>query len=150
MDTFLLINNEEETHQIMQCQDIINQYGLILTREDGKDFITTRQNTLKDIGRIEFRSTIIQQLIEEFCDCTFINKYNFPETMNALIEIFYYYKDAMEEILSDEEIIHYLKYAFEGRCQGSLELLAEEQLDDLIDAINHHYDIFEDLRHEFD
>ena len=70
--------------------------------------------------------------------------------MNALIEIFYYYKDAMEEILSDEEIIHYLKYAFEGRCQGSLELLAEEQLDDLIDAINHHYDIFEDLRHEFD
>ena len=49
-----------------------------------------------------------------------------------------------------KKLIKSFKYAFEGRCQGSLELLAEEQLDDLIDAINHHYDIFEDLRHEFD
>lgn len=142
---FLQRIQDNEKNEIMKCNRLIEKYDLVLSEKDVEQLLETKNNVLKDVGRIEFQSIIIQQLIYELCDSVFINKYNYVETLHRFIEIFYYYKDATEDYLSDEDIISYMKCAFEGCCQGSLDYLAGEQLTRLIDCLNEGIDIFEEL-----
>ena len=139
---FHFIKKEEEINQIMKCNKVSIQYGLTLTLQDIEGLLETKQKILQDVGRIEFDSTILQQMVYEFCDSLFIHKYNYVETMTQLLEIFYYYRDATEDYLSDEEIIRYMKMAFDGCCQGSLYYLSEEQLNTLMDDLNDRNDIY--------
>lgn len=139
---FQMNKKEEEMNQIMQCNEVTSQYGFALTTQDIEDLLITKQKVLQEVGRVEFHTTILQQIIYEFCDSVFINKYNYVEIITQLLEIFYYYRDATEDYLSDEEIIRYMKIAFDGCCQGSLEYLSEEQLSILIDCLNDKKDIY--------
>ena len=140
-----VVKKEEEINQIMKCNELSIQYGLTLTPQDVEGLLEMQHKVLQDVGRVEFHSTILQQIIYEFCDSLFIHKYNYVETINQLLEIFYYYRDATEDYLTDEEIIHYMKIAFDGCCQGSLYYLSEEQLNTLMDDLNSRNDIYEGL-----
>lgn len=50
--------------------------------------------------------------------------YNYVETLHELIEIFYFYKNETLDLISDDELIKFMKNSFDGKCQGSLELLS--------------------------
>lgn len=141
--------DEQEKNEIMACQKRISQCNLTLTKQDIEGLIITRKQVLRDVGRVEFHSTIIEQIIEEFCDSLFINPYNYVDSLYRIIEIFYYYKDATEDYLTDEEIIHYLKLAFDGVCQGSFDELSERQLDILCYHLMYKEDIYEDIEYGY-
>ena len=47
--------------------------------------------------------------------------------------------------MSDEDIIKYMRLAFEGTCQGSLDCLSDHQLNKLLDDLSNNIDIFEGL-----
>jgi hypothetical protein len=78
---------------------------------------------------------IIGKLIKAFCDSPYMNKQNYSETLERLLEIFYYYKNETDEKLSDNELIDYMKTFFNGSCEGSLELLESRELDSLARAL---------------
>lgn len=83
-----------------------------------------RKETLKDTGRIEFREGIIDKLIKKFCDSPYINQESYAETLYELIEIFYEYKNETIDLITDDELIEFMKKAFDGICQGDLEYLS--------------------------
>ena len=137
----------KKINQIIKCNEITSNYGIILSEDDAKQLTTIQQNTLQEVGLIEFDSHIIEYIIITFCDSSFINKYDYLDTISRLVEIFYYYRQEVNELISDEDIIKYLYLAYEGITQGSLDYLGDQQLSKLIDDLNNHLDIFDELEY---
>jgi len=88
-------------------------------------------------GRVEFGGGIITKIISSFCDSPYIMQNNYVETIDDLIETFYYYKNETMEEISDDELIEFMKEYFDNRCQGDLELLRYKYLDTIAHNVKH-------------
>lgn len=113
-----------EIANIKKCNEYTSQYGLALSDNQINNLLERRKETLKEAGRIEFREGIIDKLIKEFCDSPYINQENYAETLYELVEIFYEYKNETMDLISDDELIGFMKKSFDGICQGDLEYLS--------------------------
>ena len=121
--------------EILKCNEATKEYGLKLNEKDIKEIIKTRNIALEKSGRIEFNGQIINKIIENFCDSPYISQYNYSETINELVEIFYNYKNETLDYISDDELIEIMKEFFDNYCQGSLELLEGKVLYKIADNI---------------
>jgi hypothetical protein len=121
--------------EIQKCNEETLEYGLKLSEEDIKDVISTRSEALSGNGRIEFGGGIIKKIISVFCDSPYISQYHYAETLNDLIETFYYYKNETIDQVSDDELIEVMKSFFDHQCQGSMELLKHKYLDGMASNI---------------
>ncbi|MBO5413921.1 MAG: hypothetical protein J6A29_06595 [Clostridia bacterium] len=126
-DSYLEIVNKRkqiEIANIKKCNEYTRQYGLALSDNQISNILERRKDTLKETGRIEFREGIIDKLIKEFCDSPYINQENYAEILYELIEIFYEYKNETMDLITDDELIEFMKKSFDGICQGDLEYLS--------------------------
>lgn len=110
-------------NEILSCNEKTYEYGLKLTEEDVKEIINTRTTALNKSGRIEFNGEIITKIILNFCDSPYISQYNYSDSINELVEIFYEYKNETLDVITDDELISIMKENFNNICQGSIELL---------------------------
>ncbi|WP_373898725.1 DUF6323 family protein [Haloimpatiens sp. FM7315] len=120
---------------IQKCNEATAEYGLKLRKEDIKDIIKTRNESLLKTGRIEFNGQIINKIIKAFCDSPYIYQDNYSDTINELVEIFYNYKNETLDYITDDELIEIMKDNFDNYCQGSLELLEGRVLYKIADNI---------------
>ena len=139
MNVFSSLIQKQAVDEIEKCNEYTSKFGLTLSRQDAIRLVETRNSSLKSCGRIEFGGGVIDKLIKEFCDSPYISKHNYVETLNELIEIFYFYKNETLDLISDDELIKYMKNSFDGKCQGSLELLAERELDKMARNLRYGY-----------
>lgn len=126
-NSYLEIVNQRkqiEIANIKKCNEYTNKYGLILSENQISNLLERRKETLKETGRIEFREGIIDKLIKEFCDSPYINQENYAETLYELIEIFYEYKNETRDLITDDELIEFMKKSFDGIAGGDLEYLS--------------------------
>ncbi|HCC36043.1 MAG TPA: hypothetical protein DEQ02_10635 [Ruminococcaceae bacterium] len=114
--------------EIVKCNDYTEQFGLSLTREQAVELVNTRSLSLRDNGRIEFGGGATQKIIKEFCDSPYLYTQNYAATLHELIETFYYYKNETLDLISDDDLIKFMKSAFDGVCQGSIDLLSNREL----------------------
>lgn len=119
---------KQAVQEVMQCNALTVQFGLVLTEVQALELVETRSFALKENGRIEFGGGVIDKIIKEFCDSPYLYKENYEEVLHELLEIFYYYKNETLDLISDDDLVKYMKNAFDGICQGSLELLAGREL----------------------
>lgn len=125
------IMNELATNEIINCNEITSRFGLALSQAEAQSLVQTRTEALQSNGRIEFGGGIIDKLIKEFCDSPYLSQYNYAETLHELIETFYYFKNETLDEISDDELISLMKKSFDERCQGSIELLQNRDLETL-------------------
>lgn len=120
-----VIRNEsqKEISKIIECNGFLKKYGLKVTSEDVKVIIEKRNEALKKSGRIETSNEIVSRLIKEFCDSSYISNENFLETINELIEAFYYYKTETKNKISDEELIRFMREHYEKTANGDITYL---------------------------
>jgi hypothetical protein len=114
--------------EVIKCNDFTANYGLVLTPEQALELVETRFHALSENGRIEFGGGVIDKIIRGFCGSPYISRHNYTQTIHELIEIFYYYKNETLDLISDDDLIQYMKTAFDGICQGSLDLLSGREL----------------------
>lgn len=114
--------------ELEKCNDFTAKFGLILSQRDTVELVETRTLALKNNGRIEFGGGVIEKIIREFCDSPYLSVHNYAETLHDLTDMFYYYKNETLDLISDDELIKFMKKSFDGICQGSLELLAGREL----------------------
>lgn len=114
--------------KILACNEGTKKYGLILNEQQALALAQTRTNALKENKRIEFNSGIVDKLISAFCDSSYISEDNYEDTLHELISLFYDLKNNTWDIVSDCDLIEFMKNAFNSRCYGSLELLSGEAL----------------------
>lgn len=129
---------------IVGCNEKTFRFGLALTEKQAADLVETRELSLRNTGRVEFGEGIIGRLIYEFCDSPYIYQKEYAQTLNELIEIFYYCKNESGDRFSDDMLIGFMRDSFNGECHGSVELLAS-RLDSLIRGEYHSADA--DRRH---
>lgn len=121
-----IVNKRKQTEiaNIKKCNEYTSKYALILSDNQINNILERRKETLKETGRIEFREGIIDKLIKEFCDSPYINQENYAETLYELVEIFYEYKNETMDLITDDELIKFMKKSFDEIAQGDLEYLS--------------------------
>lgn len=141
---------KEVFNDIIQCNEVTREYGLKLSEKDVKEIIDTRNIALQKSGRIEFNGQIINKIITAFCDSPYISQYNYGETINELVEIFYNYKNETLDYISDDELIEIMKENFDNYCQGSLEILEGRVLYKISENIRYGVKDYTNLKNEKD
>ena len=131
--------------EIIHCNSITARYGLTLKESEAKELAYTRTESLSKVGRIEFSGGTINKLILAFCDSPYLSQFHYAETLHELIETFYYFKNESLDELDDDELIAYMKQAFDHTCQGSVDLLQTRELENLARKIRFGLRDFNDL-----
>lgn len=137
-------NENQQLNTLIECNSYTKKFGVSLSNEDAVYLLECRKNTLKSNERIEFEEGILSKLIFTFCDSPFIYQENYTDTLEALQDIFYLYKNESLDELSDDELLNYMKKLFDGTCQGSLEYLEDTCLENFCRNIRSGKPIMED------
>lgn len=119
----------EQKGEIVACNDKTQEYHLTLSEKDAEMLITTKNEVLHKNNRVEFGGNIISKLILGFYDSPYISHHNYAETIDDLIETFYYYKNETLDEISDDDLIQLMRELFDKRCYGSIELLQNRELE---------------------
>jgi len=120
-----------EVRALGACNAFSSKYGLVLSDKQLENLVVRRYEALRENGRVEFGEGIVKKLIIAFCDSPYIGPLDWEETLLELQDAFYFYKNEADELLSDDELIDYMKQTFNGAAQGSLEYLTQTSLEEL-------------------
>lgn len=130
-----LMSEKDQVNALMKTNQVTNRFGLALSEEETRLLIRQKQDVLRQQQRVEFGGGVLEKLIFAFCDSNYIRQDDYAETLGRLLEIFYLYKNESLDELTDDELIDYMRQAFEGECYGSLEYLEETCLEDFVRKI---------------
>ena len=111
-DWMVLLQRENQLARIIDTNQAAEKYGLSLSEREAGLILEERCNALKEQKRVEFGEGITPQIIYEFCDSSFIDQYNYVDTIIRLQEIFYLYKNEMQDEITDAELLHFMKEQF--------------------------------------
>lgn len=122
-DWMLRLQEQAQLGKVMEANQVTEAYGLALSQEEAELVLAERTHALRQQRRVEFGPGIVPQIIYEFCDSDFIDQSNYVDTLVRLQEIFYLYKNEMQDEITDEELLHFMKEQFESICFGDLDYL---------------------------
>ena len=120
-DPLAAMTSQDIAKEILKMNTETAAYGLSLTSAEALELAETRRKALLDSGRVEFGTGAVIRLIDAFCDSQYITPDTYAETLNALLEYFYYLKSETRDKVSDETLICLLKERFENEYHGSIE-----------------------------
>jgi len=135
------IAQKQVENEIIKCNEFTENYGLVLTSQQAVELVETRSFALGANGRIEFGGGIIDKIIKEFCDSPYISMGNYADTLHELIKVFYYYKNETLDLLSDDDLIKFMKESFNGICRGTIELLTDRELEKMANNLRYGRDL---------
>lgn len=139
-DWMILLQQQNQLEKVMRTNQKTERFHLSLTEQDAKVILEERKNSLSEQKRIEFGEDIATKIIYEFCDSDYIDQSNYVETIVRLQEIFYQYKNEMQDEITDDELLHLMKEQFETICFGDLDYLESTCLANFAQAIRAGYD----------
>ena len=123
------LSEKNEITAVLNTNQYTERFGLVLSEEEAKLLVQERFESLKEQQRVEFGKGSLDKLIYAFCDSAYIFQDNYVDAITRLQEIFYLYKNESMDELTDDELIDYMKDAFENECQGSLDYLEDTCLE---------------------
>lgn len=118
-----ILNNNEDIDSIIKLDN--KNY---LTKNMVSELIINKNNLLKSVGLIEINNNVLKLIIKYFSLSSYIDKYNYNEIINELVEVFYTYRTYLSNKISDKQIIEYLYYNFENTCNGVVVLLYDKMM----------------------
>ena len=134
-----LLQDQNSLSRLLETNQATEFFGLALTKWDAELILEERKNVLREQRRVEFGEGITPQIIYEFCDSAYISQDNYVETLLRLQEIFYLYKNEMQDEISDSELLHFMKEQFETICFGDLGYLEGTCLSNFAQAVRAGY-----------
>ena len=76
-------------------------------------------------GRVDFGGGVLAKLTQAFADSPHIQREELAQTLAELTELFYEFKNATRDALSDDELLRAMAALFDGPAQGSVERLGD-------------------------
>ena len=114
-----------QENEILDLNEKSQVYGLTLNKEDVKEIINSRDNTLKNYGRIELDIGITKMIIENLYKSQYTDKDDYVYAINDLHEVFYYLKNETLDQISDIEIIEIIDEVY-NNCSGRIDIVQEK------------------------
>lgn len=133
------MNRQTLARQVLETNCYTQKYGLVLREEDAALLAQERTNVLKAERRVEFGQSIMPKIIYTFCDSSYVNQDNYCDSLARLQEIFYQYKNEMEDEITDDELLEFMREQFENVCCGDFGYLEGTCLDIFAQAIRAGY-----------
>lgn len=133
---------QEELVALSSMNHKTERLGLALKEEEMHALIECKDQSLKKYKRVEFGESILQSLIYTFCDSQYISQQNYLESLEKLQDIFYGFKNAAMDRMTDDEVLIFMKEQFEGVCAGDFEYLEGTCMAIFTDAVRGGYDGF--------
>lgn len=109
----VLLQDQNLIEKVLETNQTSGQYGLVLTEQDAKLILKEHANSLREQKRIEFGDSVIPRIIYEFCDSDYLEQSSYAASIIRLQEIFYMYKNEMQDEITDDELLHLMKEQFE-------------------------------------
>lgn len=97
---WILMVQQNQLGNLLKTNQKTEKFGLSISEQDAEMILQERKNALQEQKRIEFGEGIVQKIIYEFCDSDYIDQNNYVNTIIRLQEIFYLYKNEMNDELS--------------------------------------------------
>ena len=127
----IILSSLNSNLEVIQEQELLelNQnssaYGLTLNKQDIKEIINSRNNTLKSYGRIELDINVTKSIIENLYKSQYTDRDDYVELINDLQEVFYYLKNETLDQISDIEIIEIIDEIY-NNCSGRIDIVQEK------------------------
>ncbi|MEF3327810.1 DUF6323 family protein [Oceanobacillus oncorhynchi] len=123
LNSIQLSQNSNAVMELVRLNDKTKERGLILTPDDAKTLVVSRNKVLRDHARVELSIGVLKELIEVFSTSPYMDQEHYVDTLNELQEIFYYLRNETEDKFSDAKLIQLMNESYNGSCAGSIELL---------------------------
>ena len=133
------MNGRMWLEQVRETNQYTEKYGLTLSPEDTEILLAEKKQILKKERRVEFGESLLPRIIYTFCDSSYTSQDEYVDTLVRLQEIFYLYKNEMQDEITDEELLNFMKEQFETVCFGDLQYLEGTCLDLFAQAIRAGY-----------
>ena len=137
---WMMLLQQNQLAKVMKTNEETERFGLALTEQDARLILKERNNVLAGQRRVEFGEGIAAKIIYEFCDSDYIDQNHYVDTIIRLQEIFYLYKNEMQDEITDDELLHLMKEQFEQLCFGDLDYLEGTCLAQFSQAVRAGYD----------
>lgn len=138
-ENWLLVLQQTRVGKLLETNQVTQRFGLTLTEDDVRLITEARQSTLREARRVELGDSITPKIIYEFCDSAYLCQGNYRDTIIRLQEIFFLYKNEMQDEITDDELLHFMKEQFETICYGDLDYLEGTCLANFAQAIRAGY-----------
>ena len=93
---------KEELAVISGMNQKTERFGLSLKEEEINELVTYRNDSLKQFRRFEWGTGMLEKLIYTFCDSQYINQQNYLGSLERLQDIFYKFKNATLDRMTDD------------------------------------------------
>ncbi len=133
-----LILQQNQLAKVIETNQFTEKFGLSLTEEEAGLLVAERHDSLQEQRRVEFGEGILPKLIFAFCDSSYIYQDNYVDTMGRLQDIFYLFKNESMDEATDDELLEYMRAAFDEECEGSLEHLEDTVLEKFAREVRMH------------
>lgn len=114
-----------QEQELLELNENSSAYGLTLNKEDIKEIINSRNNTLKSYGRIELDINVTKSIIENLYKSQYTDRDDYVELINDLQGVFYYLKNETLDQISDIEIIEIIDEIY-NNCSGRIDIVQEK------------------------
>ena len=134
-----LLQNTTQLPEVLETNRYTERFGLTVSEQDAQRILENRKRTLQEQRRVEFGSGCVTKLMYEFCDSAYIDQNNYVDTIIRLQDIFYLYKNEMNDEMTDDELIHLMKEQYEKLCFGDSDYLESTCLAEFAQAVRAGY-----------
>ena len=134
-----LFSEKNQLQKVMETNKKTEQFGLELSQENAKLLVEARGEKLKRQKRVEFGEGILPKIIFAFCDSSYITQDSYVETLCRLQEIFYLFKNESMDLLTDDELLDFMREQFEQTCFGDLDYLESTCLESFAREVHADY-----------
>lgn len=133
MEDFSLIPmapQEDETEkELLACNEISKKSCLSLTEKDMAQLMDARFKALERTGRVEFGGGVLKELVQAFHSSKYVTAENYRELLEELQDAFYYFRGECDRLVSDRELIAFMRKAFDGEAHGEIDYLVGTSLE---------------------
>lgn len=113
---------EFPSKKLMKLNEESINYGLTLTEEDVRQITRNTKEMLKKTGRIETCTDSLEKIIAFLYSSPYTQKDYYVEVISDMEEIFYFFKNQVLDLLSDDEIIEILEKAYNEKSGEILQV----------------------------
>ena len=120
------------TSSLLEINSTTQKYGLFLTEAIAREIAAARGKSLSDNGRIDFSPDPIVRLIKAFSESRYITQEDFSWVISEVIELFYFLRNEVEDVLSDDDMISEMLVVFTETCAGSIEIMQSKGVEKIV------------------
>ena len=128
-----------QMEMLAKANEKTERFGLVLSQEEMEALLEQRKEILKREERIEFGEGILPKLVYTFCDSGYLSQQDYADTLGRLQEIFYQFKNEMQDRVTDEELLDFMREQFDEVCFGDLDYLESTCLAEFAQAVRAGY-----------